>query len=308
MTNNSCSICGNNTPDHDDFLFVHSNKYQLKRCIKCGNTYTYVPDDINTDLYYDSGDYTIRDTRNSIFFKIQKNEYNSVIKKIKAILNKEDISLLDFGSGKGLFMHFASLKRIKVKGIETSLPRAQFSIENYNFDINTDFYKAGKVFREHFDIITCFHVLEHIQRPDCLLSNLASDNLKENGLLVAEVPQIDSWQSRWSGKYWLHLDTPRHVNHFTKEGFRELLQLAGFHIIRTETFSLHLGIIGMTQTILSWLGYRSFLLGQLKERKKISLTLAVLLVLPLAIILEFTAGICGRGGIIRYYAIKRPVT
>jgi hypothetical protein len=136
------------------------------------------------------------------------------------------------------------------------------------------------------------------------LKNLVKDNLENDGILVVEVPNMQSWQSRWAGKRWLHLDVPRHVTHFTPQSLSRAIKQSGCRILKEEYFSYHLGIVGMTQTIFSWFGYRGFLIGDLKQKKSLALYLKIGLVLPFAILLETVASVCKRGGVIRVYAIK----
>ncbi len=266
--------------------------------------YTFYEHEVNVNELYDQNDYEVRDTRNSLFFTIQKREYNSVIKKIKTLCGLDRPNLLDFGSGKGLFLHFAQLKRCFVKGVESSKPRADYAREYFGLDI-TDSSCSGQIFDKKFDVITLFHVLEHLPNPAELLNNLIQSNLKNGGLLVIEVPNFASWQSKWAGKNWLHLDVPRHVNHFTDESLQTLVQKNNGVIVSKEYFSFHLGIIGMVQSIFSWFGYKGFLIAELKGKKDWLLLLKILTVLPFALLLEILAALFKKGGIIRYYILYK---
>jgi len=61
-----------------------------------------------------------------------------------------------------------------------------------------------------FDAIAMWHSLEHLPDPWCLVDMLP-DKLNEGGLLVIASPNPESLQFRLFGKYWVHLDAPRHV-------------------------------------------------------------------------------------------------
>ena len=308
MINNSCTVCGNDQTGLHPIVYAYqlnnNDSITIRKCIQCKNFYTFFTQNINLDNYYDQGDYSIRNTHKTLFYYIQKLEYNQVLSLIKRSLNKDQNSLLDFGSGKGLFLHFAQNLGFNVKGIETSLPRAGFASQFYGLDINTSFYADGMVFNQHFDCITCFHVLEHIPHPGNLIKMLLKDNLKQNGLFVIEVPNFNSWQSKWSGKYWLHLDIPRHLTHFTPEQLDLLITASDCSVYKKQYFSWHLGIIGMAQYIFNLFGYKGFLIGDLKEKKNLALLLLLPFILPVACIFEILASSCRRGGIIRVYAIK----
>ncbi|MEY3679329.1 MAG: hypothetical protein RI924_1470, partial [Bacteroidota bacterium] len=237
----------------------------------------------------------------SIFYTIQEKEYLPVIRNIKKLVRKKSISVLDFGAGKGLFLHLAKNNGLEGKGVETSLPRAKYAQSYFNIDIHTSEYSEGQIFDQRFDVITLFHVLEHIAHPFELLKNLSKDNLSTKGLLIIEVPNFDGWQAKWSGSNWLHLDLPRHLSHFSPEILEQQCSELGFSVLKKEHFSWHLGVIGMIQTIWSWFGYRGFLIGDLKKGKNLSMLLKIAFTLPFAILLEALAALCNRGGIMRYY-------
>jgi 2-polyprenyl-3-methyl-5-hydroxy-6-metoxy-1,4-benzoquinol methylase len=308
MINITCPVCLNKDTELHPALFLvcpnPKENYQIRQCHHCQHIYTWFDHEVAIETYYDEKDYTVQDTQKTIFFKIQEGEYNLVLKRIKAFV-PAPASLLDFGSGKGLFLQFAKTQGYEVKGIESSVPRADYAKKHFNLDINTDYYTSGSVFHTKFDVLTLFHVLEHIHLSGNLLDNLIKDNLKDGGLLLIEVPNFDSWQSKWAGNKWLHLDVPRHLSHFRPENLKKLMAQSGCIVKAEGYFSFHLGIVGMVQTIFSWFGYKGFLIADLKRKKTIPLMLSLAFVLPFAVILESLAALCKKGGIIRYYAIKQ---
>ncbi len=307
MFNTVCPVCQKSNQQQGSTLFeiVKSpgELYLINRCNHCGMVFTSYDHDVDPAQLYDQNDYTVKDTRSSIFFKIQKWEYDAVISRIKKICGLDTLTLLDFGSGKGLFLHFADRKGCLVKGIESSKPRAEYAKTYFGLEINTDYYSTGTVFDQKFDVLTSFHVLEHLENPSGLLDNLVKYNLKSGGLLIVEVPNFSSWQSAWAGNSWLHLDVPRHLGHFDDRSFKRVVNGAECTIIKKEYFSFHLGIIGMIQTLFSWFGYKGFLIAELKKRKSWTLIVKIALILPFAILLESLAVLFRKGGIIRYYAI-----
>jgi 2-polyprenyl-3-methyl-5-hydroxy-6-metoxy-1,4-benzoquinol methylase len=62
-------------------------------------------------------------------------------------------------------------------------------------------YHGGLVDGGLFDAITLFHVLEHLRNPKAVMEELVKSNLKDGGLLVIEVPNFGSLQSKIAGKY-----------------------------------------------------------------------------------------------------------
>jgi 2-polyprenyl-3-methyl-5-hydroxy-6-metoxy-1,4-benzoquinol methylase len=311
MINTTCSVCGNTETINHPILFDINERgggvYQLRECTKCHSYYTYFDQPVDIETYYNEKDYTVKDTKKTIFYKIQEYEYSTVLNKITKILTVSSRSLLDFGCGKGLFLQFAKKFGFNGKGIESSKPRADYATNHFGLQVSTDYYSKGKVFERKFSVITLFHVLEHLTRAEDTLRNLIEDNLEEKGLLVIEVPNLQSWQSQWAGNRWLHLDVPRHVTHFTPQSLSSVIKHSGCTILKKEYFSFHLGIIGMIQTIFVWFGYKGFLIGDIKQNKSLILYLKVGLALPFAILLEAIASAFNRGGVIRCYAEKRTL-
>ena len=306
MLNLSCPVCKASFNSHSILYSLRKdeNIYQIVRCMLCKHVYTAFENDIDIQIYYDDKDYKVKDTRKSIFYKIQEREYTKVLLQIKSFITNKPISLLDFGAGKGLFLSFASQLNFISCGVETSIPRANYAKKVFGLEIVTDNYYKGLIFPHQFDVITLLHVLEHLEDPINLIKELFKSNLKQNGIAIIEVPNFDSWQSKWGSKYWMHLDIPRHLNHFSPKYLKEMLKPLGFEILKEEYFSLHLGIIGMIQSIWSWFGYKGFLIADLKEKKNISLVVRIGLTLPLAFLLEAIASFLKKGGIIRIYARK----
>ena len=238
MVNLSCPVCKTlaNTKSTLFKLQKDSHHLNVVNCISCSHVYTYFNDEIEIQNYYDDKDYAVNDTRKTIIYKIQEREYNKVLLKIKKLsVKKQNISLLDFGSGKGLFLNFANKLGFTTKGVETSLPRAAYAKNFFNLDISTLNYEEGLIFDGKFEVLTILHVLEHLTNPKELLNKLLKANLIQNGIVVIEVPNFDSWQSKWASKHWIHLDIPRHISHFTPKYLKGMLP-SNFEVIKEEYF------------------------------------------------------------------------
>ena len=144
--------------------------------------------------------------------------------------------------------------------------------------------------------------------------NLIEEKLINKGYVVVEVPNFNSFQHLINKNNWIHLDCPRHVTHFTKEGLINFFDNKKFKIIKSSTLSFEFGFYGMLQSLLNFFvpvpNYLFFLLR--KKNAKISdtafmknylsLFLTLVLFLPLSIIsviFEFIAIILKKGGILR---------
>src|SRR6056297_1374060 len=68
--------------------------------------------------------------------------------------------------------------------------------------------------RDKFDLITMWHVLEHVHDLQETVAKIES-LLADNGILVIAVPNIESHDAKLYRKDWVALDTPRHLYHFS---------------------------------------------------------------------------------------------
>jgi SAM-dependent methyltransferase len=298
-----CPLCGTSK-----FSYLHKNLKDnatsaIVKCSNCLHIYTLLLTQPDSDELYNDEVYKVVENRNSLFDKILNWEYSIVVRKINSLKPTKG-ELLDFGSGKGKFASIAKENGWEVKCVETAKERAEYARKIYGLEVNTEFYISGRIFGHSFNVLTVFHVLEHLPSPQNLLNELISRNLDKDALVVIEVPNIKSLQAYIAGKNWMHLDVPRHLNHFYPAKLRDLVKAAGLNSIKTNYFSFHLGVLGMTDSLLKLFGYRRNIIYELKNKRSIPLKLAILLLLPVALLLESIAAMVGYGGIIRMY-LKR---
>jgi hypothetical protein len=77
------------------------------------------------------------------------------------------------------------------------------------------------------------HVLEHLPDPAAVLCKCRG-MLKDDGILVINIPCKDSWSVRISLRHFSNLDIPRHLFHHTPRSLRLLLAAAGFTDVYTR--------------------------------------------------------------------------
>jgi 2-polyprenyl-3-methyl-5-hydroxy-6-metoxy-1,4-benzoquinol methylase len=146
--------------------------------------------------------------------------------------------LLDVGCGDGLFLETAQSAGWRVFGTEFSSYAVSFIKEKYGFEVFrgdiTEYEPPGS----EFDAVTLWHVLEHTRDPVVVIKKLRS-LIKDDGILVLALPNLDNWLSRWiyrlvKGKrphLFSPLDRELHLNFFKKETLVALLEMSGFEVI-----------------------------------------------------------------------------
>ncbi len=289
----SCPVCNTNPS-----RFPAAN--QLIYCSNCAVGWTYLPIAIDSEALYQDEVYEVVDNRKSIFERVIFFEANRILTTSKK-LSPNSKSLLDFGAGKGQFLFVAKTKGWQGLGIETESNRADFAVRNYQVKVLSYFYSGGKIEGAPFDFITLNHVLEHLPKPITLVQELLRANLKTGGVAYLEVPRENSWQAKIAGDRWMHWDIPKHLTHWNEEVLLNEMGKIGFSKIADRRFSIHLGVMGMVQALLSIFGFQDNLVLRLKRKKSIGLVLGIGLILPVAICLEAAAVLFNRSGILGVY-------
>ena len=170
------------------------------------------------------------------------------------IISPRARSILDIGSGRGFMLYF--LKKYfgfkEAVGTQISKPAMDYSRDVLGLEIYGEDLLEHDWQGRHFDVISMWHVLEHVPFPEQYIVKIGS-LLNERGKLIIEVPNYNSWTRPFTKKYWLGLDIKHHISQFTPESLKFLLQKHGFSILLVHTFSLEYSTFISAQSIVSWL-------------------------------------------------------
>jgi SAM-dependent methyltransferase len=160
--------------------------------------------------------------------------------------------LLDIGCGSGTFLAMARLRGFDPCGMDVSERAVAAARAQYGLDVRCGRIGSPVWDYASFDVVTMFHVLEHVTDPRAAL-DYAARLLKPSGSLVIQVPNADSVQARLFGTRWYGLDVPRHVINFSAEGLRILLREAGMRIEAVSRFSWRDNPAALASSAATWL-------------------------------------------------------
>jgi 2-polyprenyl-3-methyl-5-hydroxy-6-metoxy-1,4-benzoquinol methylase len=157
--------------------------------------------------------------------------------------------LLDIGAGYGQFLHLAQSLFSEVFGTEVSESAVALAKEKYGLNLLVGQVEELDLPPRSFDVITLFHVLEHVPDPGKLVSRCHA-LLRTQGILVIAVPNdVLAWTSKIKkiskrlGLKSFQKFSPRlgisragasreiHLSHFTPTVLRRLLENSGLRII-----------------------------------------------------------------------------
>lgn len=248
-------------------------KFSVFLCSECGNSFTYpVPNNL---AYYYQHSYWISPgvvgrLKSSVFRLFQKRR----VKWLQLFVKKG--AVLDVGAGEGTFIK--SLPSI-FQGVGIDSQTAEIANPQI---INADFLKWRN--SNKFDAIVFWESLEHVTSPQKYLSK-AHQLLKPKGYILIEYPRFDSLEARLFGKFWFHLDLPRHLFHFTRPGLTYLLNKNGFTIQKFQTVAaLEYSVAGLVISLLKIVGAN--LTDDLKQSRGIIYLMALLPLLLIALLIQ----------------------
>jgi SAM-dependent methyltransferase len=160
---------------------------------------------------------------------------------------------LDVGCGRGVMLGALAERGWDVYGTEVDAAVAASARARHGDRIFIGELTTLDLEAAPFDLITFWHVLEHLEDPLGALRRAAS-MLAPGGAVVVGVPNVASWQARFASTRWLHLDVPRHRWHFSVPTLGRLAERAGLSLRDVSHFSLEYGPYGWLQSALARAG------------------------------------------------------
>jgi len=181
--------------------------------------------------YYESDDYISHtDGKRSLFEKLYHTVKQKALRdKIKLIEGFQPTKgkILDIGAGTGDFLVMAKKNGWNIVGLEPSLKAK--AIAQSKGVILLD--KLSQMANHSADVITMWHVLEHVPDVEVHIAELKRI-IKPEGTIIIAVPNYRSYDAQYYGKFWAAYDVPRHLWHFSKTSIKLLFEKQDMELIK----------------------------------------------------------------------------
>jgi len=138
-------------------------------------------------------------------------------------------SLLDVGAGTGDFLVAAKKNGWSVEGVEPSRD-ARLRSREKKMELLPS---MGELPEKEFQVITLWHVLEHLPDLEKQIAKLHR-HLADEGVLIVAVPNYRSYDARHYQEFWAAYDVPRHLWHFSRTAIDKLFAKRGMKVMRTS--------------------------------------------------------------------------
>lgn len=237
---NNCPCC--QAPQFETFIkckdyTVSGQIFTIVNCLACGFKFTNPrPPDAEIGKYYKSENYISHSNTNKGFIsKLYHIVRNYTLKKKIKLVSKHVSrgTIIDYGSGTGMFLNVCKNAGWKVYGMEPNEDARKISSEinvsSYPDKINL----KQALGAEKVNAITLWHVLEHVNDLQESLT-FFHEHLHKDGVLIIAVPNYLSYDAIHYKEYWAAYDVPRHLYHFDIKTINLLLSSAGFKLIETR--------------------------------------------------------------------------
>jgi 2-polyprenyl-3-methyl-5-hydroxy-6-metoxy-1,4-benzoquinol methylase len=239
----TCEVCGRSETQpwaegFDYELLTCRNRWHFVRCEACEHVWLSPrPEASALGVIYPSSYYAYNYGEISRIARWGKARMDA--RKLGLILRGADEPhrYLDVGCGDGRYLEVMRERGLppgRIHGLELDAGVAS-ELRSRGFDVHDERVEATERFRPGmFDLITIFHVIEHVESPAAVIERLASW-LAPGGTLAVETPNIDSLDARlFRSGTWGGYHIPRHWHLFRTENLVRLLERAGLEVETTR--------------------------------------------------------------------------
>ena len=247
-----CPVCGS-TDLHEKLQVqdrsVSQETFTIQQCAACGFLFTNPrPTAAHIGKYYESDAYVSHNSAaQGLVNRVYKAARYFTVRRKVALIAKlnggQKGRLLDYGCGTGHFLAGARRAGWQVTGLEPNDRARHDAAARVGLPILDAPALAGLP-TGSFDVITLWHVLEHVHTLQETLAQLVTV-LRPGGKLLIAVPNAESLDAQHYRQDWASYDVPRHLYHFVPATMRRLLATHGLRVAQTLPLPLDAYYISM---------------------------------------------------------------
>lgn len=234
-----CLLCGR----EESKLIKNKTRNSMHKIVQCTNCGLYqlfpLPTVEEDAKYYDENPHDRTITPDfSVADIYRKFEFQncSRVEYLKKFGLDKNWKILDFGCGYGFFIEMMEKEGFSLDGIEISEDKLNVCKLRMGekskriWDINLLREELPCDMKSKYDMVTMFHLLEHISQPVLLLKKV-KEMIKMGGYLVVEVPNVHNKMMKASSAFNDFFYIRDHVAYYTSELLENLLTSIGFDTI-----------------------------------------------------------------------------
>lgn len=212
--------------------YASGEQFEISSCEDCNFTFTQgFPTGPAINRYYETAEYishsdTKKGLMNSMYHRVRKYMLSRKANLVTRMSCRSSGKLLDIGTGTGYFAATMVQRGWEVEAIEKNAQARAFAKEKFQLEVKAE-EALGAFEPKTFDVITLWHVMEHLENLNetwDMLYNLLADK----GILIIAVPNRASYDAEKYGENWAAYDVPRHLWHFTPTTIQQFASKHGF--------------------------------------------------------------------------------
>ena len=212
--------------------FATGEQFDIFECTACGLAFTQnVPDEKEIDRYYESPTYishsnTSKGFVNRVYHIARRIMLQKKARKVEKLTGLKNGRLLDYGAGTGHFARLMETRGWSVTAIEKNGKARELTLKEFGFEM-LPVEALSTIKDKELDVVTMWHVMEHIQEPDRMWDELHRI-LGDKGIAIIAVPNSASYDALKYKEHWAAYDVPRHLWHFTPSTIAQWGEKHGF--------------------------------------------------------------------------------
>ena len=255
----NCNLCGANDAElvyiEKDRLLKLPGTFRLVRCRQCGLLYLNprpAPQEIKDYYPEEYGPYTVTPQDEPSWITRLDQSYGYWKRaRIVSRARPQGGRILDVGCAMGNFLHMMTrLGPWETYGLDIDEQATGYAQDRYRVCSFTGELTDAGYPDSYFDVVTMWDVMEHLHDPTAALAEVHRI-LKPDGLFLARVPNVATWDARLFGPYWVGYDAPRHLYIYSPATLTAFLHKTGFRVDRMR--SLILGYPPFALSVQFWL-------------------------------------------------------